>query len=840
MAMHLSKQIDDLGSDLRFASRALRRTPALTAIVLLSLALGIGANTAVFTLVDAVMFKLLPVKNPEQLYFLTDAPKDAAVAGSIRSVATPFFGYEEYKLIRDQAKAFSGAAAFLKTSSVSVRYQGRADVADAQVVSSNFFSLLAVDAVVGRTFDETDDQAPGANPVAVVSFQYWHGQLGGDRSIVGQPIRINDTPFTIIGVTPPGFFGLEPGTAPEIWVPASMKDQIVAARDRDRIEVLGRVRPGIDHRQAQADLAVIFGRILDGRLAAATTESLAYEDRQEILNRKIEITAGGKGLSALQERMADPLLVMLIIVGLVLLIACANVATLMMVKAGQRRKEFAIRVSLGASRARLVRQLVTESVLLTACGGLLGILLGNWALGLLLQMLASGSSPVKLSIGLDIRVVAYAAMVMGTAVLLFGLFPALRVTRVDVAPALKENSAGAVGSASRIGGGRTLVVIQVALSLLLLITAQLFIRTLENMRSLEIGFKAEGVLIATMDPSLVGYKGRRAIDLYQTILDKTARLPGVHSASVSTFAPMGQMRGIAMVSVPGYVSAAGDDPIVSFNRVGPDYFETLAIPLLKGRFFGQSDDPISPKVAVINQSMAEKFFSGQDPIGKSMQIRLTGGLQQVAICGLVKDSKYSRLTEDNTPTVYTPFSQASDAGKMTLEVRAESDPSKLTAAIRRTVAEIGPDVPLFNIKTIEQQITESLVQERLTASLSGFFGLLALLLACIGLFGITAHEVARRTNEIGIRMALGAAPGTVLRSVMGRALALVGIGIVIGVSVALFVTPLASRLLFGLRARDPITFGIAAVVMILASVLAGYIPARRAARVDPIVAMRCE
>lgn len=835
--MRMAGQIESIGSDLRFAARILRRTPGFTLAALISLALGIGANTAVFSLVDAVMLKLLPVKSPEQLYFLTDAPKGASGPVSLKRVPTPFFSYDEYNMIRDAATTYTGLAAFRNTGRISASHNGRADIVEGQVVSSNYFSLLGVTPILGRTFDETEGNVPGSNPIGVISYQYWQREFGGEQSVIGQTMSVNNTPLTIIGVMPFGFFGLEPGVMPQIWVPVSMKDRVLTGRDV-RTEIVGRLRQETDARQAQAEMGVIFDQILAQRAPPARLETLTPEGREEILGRRIELTPGGKGLRGLRDQIGDPVLVMMIIVALVLLIACANVATLMLAKATRRRKEFAVRISLGASRGRLLRQLLAESVFLTAMGGLLGILLASWGLNSLLSLLASGPNPIRLSIRPDLRLIAYTAGILGLTVLMFGLVPALRATSVDVAPTLKENSSGVIGGKNRIGAGKILVVIQVALSLVLLVGAGLFVRTLRNMKSLGLGFKPEAVLLATADPGLVGYKGTRAINLYREIRERIEGLNGIRSTSLSAFSPIGQLRGIAMVSVPGYIADPGEEPIVSLNRVGPRYFETLGIPLLRGRGIEQSDSENAPKIAVINETMANKYFQGQAAAGKTLNLRLIGGMRQVEIVGIVKDSKYSKVQEEISPTVYTPVFQSSEAGRMTFEVRAESDPRTLIPDIRRVVSELDSSVPLFDVKTIEDQIDESLIQERLIASLSSFFGLLALLLACVGLFGVTSYEVAQRTNEIGIRMALGATPGRVLWAVMRGSLILVLIGMAIGLLGALFLTPLVSKLLFGLEPSNPLTFAAAGAVMAAAALIASYIPARRASRIDPIIAIR--
>jgi predicted permease len=586
-------------------------------------------------------------------------------------------------------------------------------------------------------------------------------------------------------------------------------------------------------------MRVIFDRILNDRVAARA-ETLSPEEREEVLERTIDLSPGGRGIRNLRDEIGHPALVMMALVSLVLLIACANAATLILVKSGTRQKEFAVRISMGATRGRLIRQLIVESVLLAAAGGLLGLVLASWGVDSLLQMLASGPNPVRLSVAPDLRVTIYTTAVLGLTVVLFGLVPALRATNVEVLPALKETSPGAIGGKSRIGAGRVLVVLQVSLSLLLLVGAGLFVRTLRNIKSVDLGFIPEQALIATADATLAGYKGPRAIALYREIEERLRQLDGVRSAAACAFSPMGQVRGIAMVSVPGYAPRPGEEPVVSLNRVGAGYFHALGIPLVIGRSIDDRDGEPASKVAVINKVMADEYFQGQDPLGKTMNLRAVGGVRQVEVIGVVADSKYGKVLEEISPTVYTPFVQGAESGRMTFVLRAESDPDSLIPAVRRTIAGIDANVPVFDVKTIADQIDESLVQQRLTASLSGFFGLLALALACIGLFGVASYEVTRRTNEIGLRMALGAVPGAVLWSVMREAAILMVIGVVIGLLAALLLAPMASELLFDLEATDVVTFAAATAIMGAAALVAAYIPARRASRIDPLAAIRYE
>jgi predicted permease len=820
------------------ASRTFRMGTGFTVVVLLSLALGVGANTAVFSILDTVMLKLLPVKDPEGLVFLVDSPKTAQAEASLTRTATPYFAYDEYDVIGDRVSALSGISAFRGAGRVSIGYHDRSDVADAQLVSANYFSLLGVGAALGRTFEPSEDKPGPDNPAAVISYQYWQREFGGDHAVVGQLIRVNNSPVIIVGVAPAGFFGLEPGAAPEIWLPIAVKEQFTSPRDR-RTQIIGRLPDKAGARRAQAELEVIFDQILNAR-ATVAGGTLCPEDRQEILERKIEIAPGGRGLRDLRDRLGDPLLVMMMLVGLVLLIASANVASLLIVKAGQRRKEFAIRAALGASRRRLMKQLVTEGVLLGAGGGLLGILLARWALDALVQALNTGPNPVKLSISPDARMAIYTLAIMIAAVVLFGVLPALRATRIDVVSALKENSPGAISGRNRIAPGSVLGVVQVAVSVVLLIAAGLLTLTFRNLRSIDPGVNPDRVLLATADPSLIGYKGRRAVDFYRSVEDRFEHLDGVRSFSLSSFSPLGQIRGIAMVAVSGFVPTGNDDLVVNVNRVGPAYFETVGIPILGGRGIGKSDQQGAPRIAVVNERFAAKYFQSDDPVGKTIGVHFVGGSQEVEIVGLAKDSKYGKLQEETFPTIYTACMQGDDAGRMTLEIRAEADPVRLIPAVRRTVADSDPSVPLFDIRTLRSQIDESLVQERLIASLSGFFGLAALSLACIGLFGIISQEVGSRTNEIGVRMALGASPGRVRWTVMRRALGLVLAGIATGLAGATLAAPMASRLLFGLRAREPVVLALAALGMAGAAAVAAYVSARHASRVDPIKAIRCE
>src|SRR5262245_26379080 len=834
--------IETLWRDLRYGLQMLRRDPGFTGAAVFSLALGIGANTAIFSLMDAVLLKMLPVKNPEQLFFLE--------RGGVQRNDREGNGlsYAFFEQLRAQRAVLAAVCAFDGSTRISVAVDGQVEVAHSQVVSGSFFAALGVNAVFGRVFTHDDNKILGGHPVLVISYNYWQRRFARDPAIVGKSVAVNGHPFPIIGVTPPDFFGVTVGESPDVWAPAMMWAQLNPGDTNEwylnnaQPRALARLKPEVSDPQARAALT----NLLQQSLMARGGSQMSPKRQQALRQQSVTLKPASQGLSRLRERFSKPLRNLMAVVGLILLIACANVANLLLARAAARKKEIAVRLALGASRLRLVRQLLTESMLLTFIGGALGLHLALWGGDFLLALVGSGRNPVILKLTLDARVLVFTAAVSLLAGVLFGLAPAWRATRVDLTPALKDAARGS-GAGSRMGLGKTLVVVQVALSLLLLIGAGLFVRSLGKLKNLDAGLNRENVLLVSTDPQMAGYKGRQIADLYQRMLERIKVIPGVRSASLSPQALLSTGGTNTSVFVQGraerpedHNSSLGYRNMPFLCEVGPEYFETVGMTILRGRGLTAQDDENAPRVAVINETFARYYFGDENPIGRRFGLGSeTSG--QIEIVGVVKDAKYESLREPALRTYYVPYFQYSDRwGATTFQIRATADPTSVIAAVRQTAREVDANLPLFNIKTLATQVDESLVQERLIGAVSSFFGLLALLLAAVGLYGIMAYAVSQRTHEIGVRMALGAHRGDVLRMVLRQGMKLVLIGAGLGLAASFAVTRVIASQLFDVTPTDPVTFIGAPLLLMLAALAACYAPARRATLVDPLIALKCE
>jgi predicted permease len=840
------RSVETLWQDLRYGMRVLVKSPVLTLVALLSLGLGIGANTAMFSLLDATLLEMLPVRRPEQLVLLnwTSGPKRifGSHQGNMRrDPATgqetgTSFSYPVFEQLRDHNQSLD-MMAFAELDRLNVSVDGQAELAKGQLVSGNYYEVLGVEALLGRPITAQDDMV-GADPVAVISYGYWRHRFGGEASVIGQPIDLNGSPFTIIGVTPRGFSGtLEVGTSPDVTLPVSTqilvspKGPSLSDANFWWLRIMGRPRPSVSDEQARADLDVTFQQVV-------TANPVLAQKKGDI--PQVILKPGGQGISDMREGYSQPLWILMGVVGLVLLIACANIANLLLGRAEARQKEIAVRLALGASRLRLIRQLLTESVLLAIMGGVLGVALAYWGKDLLLSILPDDLSSQALDSTTSTRTLVFTSALSLLVGILFGLAPALRSTRVDLTPALK-NSASKLGRGrSRLSLSKALVVVQVALSLLLLVGAGLFVRTLQNLRGVELGFNPENVLLFKIDPTLNGYRGERLANVYDQITERIRALPGVESVGLSDRHLIGGGSSSSNMTVPGYTPQPSEKMNVWILLVGGDFFDVMQIPVLAGRKLGPQDNEKSAKVAIINETMARMYFNGEDPIGRRFSFGATTGEGKIEIVGVVRDTKNERLRKAVTPTVYIPYKQAEDREGMAFKVRTMNETKGAVAAIREAVQSIDTNLPLFDVRTQVEQINRSLVQERLFATLSSFFGLLALLLALIGLYGIMSYSVARRTHEIGIRMALGAQPGNVRRMVMRETLLMVLIGLVVGLPVAVASTRVVSSMLFGLAPTDPTTIIVAILFLVGVSVMAGYLPARKASKLDPLLALRYE
>lgn len=814
--------------DIRYGFRMLSKTPGLTAAAVVSLALAIGANTAIFSLIDTVLLKSLPVARPEQLYFIQNVGPRRLGGG-----APPYPCFER---LRDQNQSFTGLAAFTSRD-LRVRIDGEREEVNGQFVSGNYFSLLGINPLRGRVLSPMDDSVPEkVGPdgyAAVISHNYWTRRFGRNPAVVGKVVQIGNDAVTIVGVTPPEFYGLTPGTDVDISLPMMFQGASqLADKNTWWFKAVGRLKPGASVEHAQAELDTIFQPFMNETTVSA-------EARRDNFAR-IELAPAGQGLDTLRQQFSRPLQTLMVIVALVLLIACVNVANLLLARAVGRRKEFAVRLALGAGRLRLLRQVLTESLLLVSLGGVLGLLFAVWGASFLTSFFASGSDRLSINWSLDYRVLSFTAAVSLLTGLFFGLAPALQATRTEATPALKD-SAG-TSSLSRSRFGRTLVAAQVALSLLLLVGAGLFLQTLHNLKNVDAGFRRDGVVTMRLNPAVTANQGAQLVNLWSEIVTRVQKLPDVRSASLSTLTPLdGNDRGVR-VDVAGFTPGSEQDKDVRLNQVSPEFFQTFGIGLLQGRAFADTDNESAPKVAILNETAARFYFSERNPVGGLLSFkRRSKPPVQYQVVGVVRDSRYLNLREPDTRLVYLARLQALDQlGRLTLAVRGEGPSTNLVNAVRNELRAIGPDILVTNIVTLNEQIDQSLLQERLVASLSLFFGLVALLLAGTGLYGVMAYNVARRRREIGIRIALGAQRGKVIGMVLKEVMLVVLIGVAFGLGAALATTRFISSLLFGLAPNDPATVIFAAIVLIGAAALAGYLPARRATKVDPLVALRYE
>ncbi|HVS81351.1 MAG TPA: ABC transporter permease [Pyrinomonadaceae bacterium] len=838
--------MDSLLKDIRYGLRGLLRRPTFTVVALVILALGIGANTAIFTLINAVLLKPLPVSHPEELVLFDDSPGE----GTRNSDGDPatgqwrLFSYSSYRYFREHDRSFQELSAFRSGESrLSVRRTdtqagGAAERASGHLVSGNYFAVLGVNALQGRVLTN-DDDSPSAHPAAVLSNDYWTQKLNGDTQVVGKNILLNGTAFTIVGVMPPGFFGERVRRAPDFWLPLAFQPQIELRKSylEDKnvywLNLLGRLKPGTQIEQAQASVNNELRQFISDQVGTQLTD----EVRGGIQNSYVKLAPGGRGLSGLRFFYAKALRMLMVMVALVLLIACANVGNLSLSRAATRQAEISLRQALGASRARLVRQLLTESLLLAVIGGVAGVLLAQWGVSLLVARLAATA---PLDVKPDLTVLLFSVGISLVSGVLFGIAPAIRATRTDLTSALKEKSTH--GRRGRFNLGSVLVVTQVAVSLVLLVGAGLFARSLIKLQQEDLGFNRDNVLLASVDTRLAGYKPDGLSALYRQLYDRLSALPSVRSVTLASYSPMSGTATNSSLAVRGYTPRPAENMVVADIFVGPKYGETLGLPLLLGREIGLQDTVSSTKVAVVNQAFAEAFFHNQNPIGRRITFEEDSDKDDLEIVGVIGDAKYRSAKEQADRTVYRPILQVQDqqAFNNVFELRTAGDPLSLAGEVRAAIAQVDEKLPVLNLTSLRTQTDESLRQERLLAQLVSFFGLLGLVLSCVGLYGIMAHAVLRRTNEIGIRMALGAERRDIIWMVLKESLLLVGAGLVIGVPAAWGAAHLISSQLFGLNPSDPATLSMAVVLLTLVAALAGYIPARKASRVDPLVALRYE
>ncbi|MGH9770452.1 MAG: ABC transporter permease [Candidatus Acidiferrales bacterium] len=814
--------VETLIQDFRYGLRQLRRNPGFTAIAVITFALGIGANTGIFSLADAVLLKMLPVKDPQQLVMIRLPDPHGGYNG---------IPYQTFEYFHDHNRVLSGIFASSISEHLDVSINGQAQLVTGQIVSGGYYSTLGVNALLGRTIEPRDDAA-GAPPVAMISYGYWQRRFGASPNVIGKSIEINGAAFAIVGVTPPGFFGLMVGFSPDVTASINMQPLLMGdgslLNDRGTWAVAmvgGRLKPGVTLEQARADLDVLY--------------SQTFPSAQQRKESRIEVLPGSKGISVVRAHLAPPLIILMVVVGLVLLIACANVANLLLARGTVRRKEIAMRLALGAGRGRLVRQLLTENVLLAALGGAVGLPLAVLTRHFLLAVISSAGLPISLSAPIDSSVLGFTALVVLATGILFGLVPAIRATQVTLTGGLNAGPAVATQMRGKLGLSRPLVISQIAGSLFLMVCVGLLVRTLLDLKDVNPGFNVEHVLLFTVEPHLVGYKGVRLTNLYTELLESIQGMPAVRAVSASRFTPFTPAGANATISVPDHVAQPNESNAIQEGIVGPNFFHAMGMQLISGRDFTIHDDQSGPKVAVINQTAELRYFGNGNPIG--MRFNLSQRKGPIQVIGVVKDAKYYSLRASPTAMIFLPFLQFSpDAQRLTFEVRTATSPKSIAAVVRRRVEAIDRNLTMIGVKSLTEQIDQSLMPVRLIATLSGVFALLALLLACIGLYGIMSYSVAGRTHEIGIRMALGAQKRDVLRLVVGQGMTLALIGVAVGIMAAVGLTRFLSSLLFGIKATDPVTFIIVSLILTCVALLASYIPARRAAKVDPMVALRHE
>jgi predicted permease len=829
---------------IKHAFRTLFKTPFVTAVAIISLALGIGANAAIFSLFEQMLLRPLPVREPRQLVNLSaPRPKPGSQSCNQAGDCDAVFSFPMFRDLETKQTVFAGIAAH-RQFGANLAFKNQTLNGEGMMVSGSYFPLLGVQPAAGRLLGPADDQTIGANFVAVLSHDYWQSQLGGEPGIVGQTMIVNGQHMTIVGVTPPGFEGTTLGSRPHVYVPITMRGLMNPGfRDFDNrrsywMYLFARLKPGVTLDQARVGINAIYKPIINDVEAPLQT-GMSDQTMGLFKTKLITVEDGQRGQSSVHEEASTPLKLLFAITGIVLLIACANIANLLLARGANRAMEMAVRLSLGARRWQIVRQLLVESVLLAFLGGAMSLVVAKWTLGLMASIMPPDAAG---TIHTELRpaVVAFAAALSIATGLIFGMFPALHSTRNDLITTMRANTGQLSGARAAARFRTSLVTVQIALSMALLVSAGLFIKSLVNISKVDLGIQTENVVTFGISPELNGYTSARSAQLFARVEEEMAAVPGVTGVTAALVPLLAGSNWGSDVQVEGFKSGPDIDSNSRFNEVGPSYFKTLGIPLISGREFTTADVAGAPKVAVVNEAFAKKFNLGRDAVGKRISSGGRNETLDVMIVGLARDAKYSDVKDEVPPVFFRPYRQDTTVGSMTFYTRTALEPEPLVRTATTVVARLDPDLPLENLKTLPQQVRENVFLDRMISTLSAAFAALATLLAAVGLYGVLAYTVAQRTREIGVRMALGADGGRVRMMVLRQVGLMTLIGGIIGIAGALALGKAAASLLFGLKGHDPLVVVAAALALTVVAFVAGYIPARRASRVNPMQALRYE